>query len=273
MVHLYWEGWSSSMIEGYSELILHSFACIIIIILIIQYIWSFRCSKQSSKSSTNQLIFQVLLLISLIITFIYIYISFYISCLSVLVFNIRYNYGCFYRVSTNISSTLQRALGYTFFLLRLKFAFKDTVYEITNIKFKLLLTSLYITVFSLQAILSYFAYFQGFRCISIEYFILLICSSIIDIIWSILVTYLFIVRLQYVFKMGNNANRKFLYVSKKLTLLSTYNNTHVHSQKRERITVQKHYIYKHSIGGGYEFILFHWCFTCNVHSTISSIWI
>ena len=254
---LYWEGWSSSKVEAYLEIILHTIACVIITILVVQYIYAFRCNNVAPKlegkhtgmrsvsgpsTPTNTLndkrvsyaisakkrkidhnkLFQRALLISIIISVINIFGNYYVSCLSVLIFNQRFNKGCFYRVLlTGLTMTIQRLIVYTFFLLRLKISFKNTKYDISNIKFGVLMAIMYIGGIVSQCLIGVNTYLNlGFRCNNAAHVIYLLGSAVWDVIWSVVITYLFVVRLKFANSLSNSKDDRFVKIIRKLTLLS-----------------------------------------------------
>lgn len=256
---LYYQGWSKNIIWAWMEIITHCIICLLIILLLIAYIWIFICEKdikmfnkplsrqQSSVSQshsgsidnntpsktrsksrstirkTHEKIFTLMLFTSIIISTIYIYLSNWYSNISVLIFDIRSNNGCFTRILVGIGLYIQRLIIYTFFLFRLKVSFKDSALAMKDITFYILLSLLYITFIGSFIYLLIATLDAGFLCgTALLTQIAFFTTGFIDITFSILLTSLFVVKLRKLLSLsdGNiNQTKSIKHIAKKLTLL------------------------------------------------------
>jgi len=230
-----WQEWVHSAGEAWIGVIIFGIELLVMMGLMGIYIWIFICNQTrirsnsvgSMKSRDYNKLFRIFLLMSLIITFINVYGNAYISSL-IYFLNKRDHASCFIRALLNSLALIQRCIVYTFFLLRLKITFKDSIYNISNIKFGILLGLLYMTLISMQIIIVYISsVINAFICASSKYgniyFYCVYIAAGIDIIWSILITYMFVSRLKSVMKIkvtNDKSHNKFLYIAKKLTKLT-----------------------------------------------------
>ena len=221
---LYWEGWTDNVLEGYLQLILQTIACIIILLMILFYIKMLCKKNQNNVYNIN--IFKILLLVSLFVSLINIYGNYILSGLFILVFNFRENNNCFHRSFIQLAVIMQRLIGYTFLLIRLKVAFKGTVYEIKNIK--LLLAFLWITYIIIQIILIVTTSFiKTFKCSQDKTSIIanilkyvIVISILVDIFWCFIIALMFVRRLKFVIKNSTQNSDDLTIIMRKYCILS-----------------------------------------------------
>ena len=219
---LYWKNWTESEYEAWTQLILHSLTAIIILIMICIFYRIFTKTKNDEKDTK---ILKRLLSASLLVSFINIYGLYMICIIVLLVLNIRENNRCSYRLYIQVTVYIQRSIVFTFFLYRLKMSFENTIYEISQRKFRVLLVSLYVLAISLQVTFCVAASFvDSFKCesSSVAMDIVLYCiigSGVVDVLWSIAITYMFVRRLQFVIKQTQQNSERLLHVIQKLTVL------------------------------------------------------
>ena len=213
MVQLYWEDWNSSLIETYLELVIQPLCGIIIIILFIIFIHIFICNKKLCYGEDpnydikhpngikyNSLIkFYIgLLFVSFIMSILNIFGNLWFSNLQVLIYNVRYDKGCFYRTTLNITMVMQRVIAYYFFINRLRITFEGSVFEMRNIVYYLFIAFIVVTSFiqyGVIMILTY--YYTEFRCSSSGIVVtgIIICL-ICDTIVNLSITGLFVIKLK-----------------------------------------------------------------------------
>ena len=218
---LYWADWNVNANDAWIEIILHTLCCIIIIIVLIFGTYLVYYGKR--KNSGNKL--NKYLLSSLIMSFIYIFVTYFINVVSITVFGWRPKYGCLYRNIVVIPLTLQRLIAYSFYILRLQVTFKETVFEIS-------LKCIYI--FIISAIISmilgmifylipvYLENINGyhFKCTGKLRGISLGIAVIIDTLWSIIFSVIYIKKLIQITKLCGMDDDSTRYIVKKLAVLA-----------------------------------------------------
>ena len=233
---LHWKEWNKSALEAWISLILHTILCIIILILISVYIHIFLCNKwvkstdkMESKHKTTQYYdkwLKILLFISFMFALLYIFASYFIACIVILVFNIRYQYHCLYRVLCASFVALQKASVHVFMIIRLR-SFEGTAFELGKIKSRIIIYVVLIMNAVTLSFLIYFARTEGlFFCNiygrNLGYVIIVGASG--DIIVSSLLTYIFVWRLKAMFTSKSRKNDTITinvkYLFQKFTVLS-----------------------------------------------------
>ena len=223
---LNWEGYNdiTSDFEAYTETILMSIECLMIIILITIYVKYFYLTKNKITKC-----FKFLLLIALISTFMYIFGLYIPHVILSIILGIRNNRMCFIILIWGVFLMGQRAAIYLFFLIRLHDTFKGSVFEFKKQKI-IIIFAVMGSVISPAAVLvlvtGYLA--DSPSCADGKYYNEMLLALIVgfgsDIVWAILLTYLYVKRLRQLIKMVNTdtetINDKFVYITKKLTLLA-----------------------------------------------------
>ena len=224
---LNWEGYTdvTSDFEAYGDTILMSIECLMIIILIIIYIKYFCLTTNKIDRRFN-----ILLLVSLILTLIYIYNFYILHVILSLVIGLRSKWMCFI-LTTSASMIVggQRIAVYVFFLLRLYDTFKGSVFEIKKQNIVVILVLLIISLIPSNVLIIIISYLANtVSCHDGQYWSSYIMGNLIgysiDILWSLLLTYMYVKRLKKLIEMintdSNTTNDKVLYITKKLTLLA-----------------------------------------------------
>ena len=243
MAKLFWEGWTDSIIEGYAELVLQPIFCVIIVVLLGIYVYVFvfkralcvnngnNDSKMTNKEMISDKIpkkYKYLLLISLVITGINIFGNTWLSNQCILIYNIRYKNHCFYRVLLGTTLILQRMLCYYFFIDRLRNIFVGSIFEIRKKCFYICVISGFIISIGIYIINIVFAYIhESFLCSNNNALRnSIIISFIVDLITSILLTSVFIIKLRSLINLTNindakvnQTNLKLRFVATKFTIL------------------------------------------------------
>ena len=251
---LYYQGWTSSIIIGWIEIILHGIICLIMALVLFIFLWVFVChqnipffnesrnlslsrtssgnrsvtnsySSRNIKQKTHEYYLKLILFCSIVFGILNVYTNLWFSNISILIFNIRPQNGCFYRLLCIIPLYLQRLTTYLFFLFRLKLAFNGSVYAIS----KLLWYSLLATLIGFILIAVPFTIISGyvsqtFLCTSRLVLLSFIIAGVTDVVYSILLCYIFVSKLKKLIKLVNNdnANARIKKLMKKLTILSMF---------------------------------------------------
>ena len=215
--------------EAWSDVILSFLAVLSITIVLLIYIKKFHCNKElnnSIKDNKTQKLLQNYLLLSLIMSILYIYIKYYVSVLSILIFDERYNKHCFYQSLVIGFYGFHRMITYAFFIKRLTETFKESVYSVSSLKSKCLngYICLYLVVVVVNIILQYIL--GGYLCHPSTFTGVVLFAGLLDIIFSIIITYMFTSRLKALLLKSHKTNIQ-NYIVKKLTLLSMYIIIHV----------------------------------------------
>ena len=225
MRNIFWEDWASTKINGYIELILHPLCCLIILILMIIYVWIFElknelcCCKDKSneyKSRKNELyqkipkLYKRLLFASLIISGINIFGNLWMSNLSILLFDVRDSNHCFYRTLLGITVLLQRNLTYYFFISRLKLTFVGSAFAIKDTTYYIGISLAFISsLVSYSALVVLTRIHSSFTCASsMSIVLVIVVLLIIDSIVQILLTVIFIGKLNGLIKLTNIDDNK-----------------------------------------------------------------
>ena len=233
---LHWKEWNKSALEAWISLILHTIVCIIILILMYIYIRIFLCNKcvkshpkTESENKTTQYYdkwLKILLFISLTFTLLYIFSSYFMACIVILVFNIRYQYHCFYRSLCAGFLYFQRASLHISMVIRLR-SFEGTPFELSKIKSRIIIYVVITVNIVALSFLIYFARTEGlFWCNANGYHVKMTIGigGIIDIIISSLLTYIFVWRLKAMFTSKSRKNdditTRVRYLFQKFTVLS-----------------------------------------------------
>ena len=210
--------------EAYAETISMSIQCLIIVILIIIHIKYF-CSTNNKIDGR----FNILLLISLICAVIYVFWLYTFHIILPLMLGKRNKWLCFMSTLSALAALGQRTTIYSFFLIRLYDTFKTSVFEINKKYIIIILVLFFSTATPLVIFTCIAAYFADTpSCVDGKYYEQWAMSQIIlygiDIIISIVLSYVYIKRLRHLIKMINSGtdatNDKFLYIANKLTLLA-----------------------------------------------------
>ena len=252
---LKWQGYNLNAFRAWGEVILHTIACVVILLVIIIYfIVTYGTShktkniKEVSNSSTNTNTntnipdntknttyksskasidkrFNKFLIGSLILSFIYIYLTYFLNVISVIVLGYRWNHGCFIRlICADIPFGLQRIVAYSFYILRLNVTFKNSTFEVSqtsiNIIVILLIISVSITMI-LVGISGYLAH--DFGCDG-EYQLFVIISvglfNLNDIIWSIILSGIYIKKLRQLIRMMGTKQDALVSIVQRLSILA-----------------------------------------------------
>ena len=202
LLKLYWEDWTSGYSMALAEVISHTLICLLMLLVLVVYIHSFCCQK--TTSSRVEKLFRMWLLISILLGSIVVIGSYIMSNIIIVIFNIRYDNHCFYRVLiSGIPMASQRCILYTFLVYRLKIAFVGSIYEINSKSIMALLWFLVFLAVTVSSIQSYFSSIhRNFGCYnSTPLFITNVIGGILDLIASIFLMFLFIYKLKQLIKL------------------------------------------------------------------------
>ena len=257
-IMFYWEGWTWNITTAWIEIILHGILCVLITLVLLLYFWIFICdndipilnrltsgglsiprmsSIKSNISSDNikkyksHKYLKLILFGSIICGILNIYSTYWLANISILVYNMRPINGCFYRSLCVAALYLQRLLTYLFFLYRLTIAFTDSVYALSKIQLYVLVLILIIGIGCSLSVTIIGGYINSiFPCSTILVRSGFIIAGSGDIIYSILLSYIFISKLnKLVIKVNNDSvNGAIKRVMQKLTILSNYNYIYIY---------------------------------------------
>ena len=222
MMTIYYENWTTTQMDAIIEVILHGLLCIIFVILMVIYFCVFECKKElccfKDKSNDFRLkkdelyrnipkIYKYLLFTSLIISGINIFGNLWISNLSVIMFGIRNNKGCFYRTLLGISFFLQRILTYFFFLDRLRYTFRGSIFAIKPRIYYIsigIAITLFIATYGALIVMTYVHPDVSFLCVTSSDIVIIIIAYLgIDLCITILLTIIFIKKLNGLIRLTN----------------------------------------------------------------------
>ena len=300
---LYWDGWTRSGTEAWIQVILHGILCLLSLLLLYLYVSVFSCNNEfpcinrsrmnsndnnsASSPSLNQrhsmkpnnsngltINLRILLFLAILSTVIYNFAMYFGSVLLILVFNIRMQKGCLYRVNCIGICGIQRKIAYIFVLIRFDRAFKGTIFSISKLKLRTLIISIVIVYTLFQCCSAYGAYkINNISCDineSIILYIVILSVPATDIIVCSTLTYMFLWRLKEItLKQDNDiVTLNMKQIVRKMSLLSSVTlfkfilSTNIFHQK----------IYKYSHCNGCIHIDCNIrCNSCNI--SISIIWI
>ena len=218
-MEIFWEGWTRNYAFALIEIILHSIICVLMLSVFMVYIIVF--CKDKNKSSSIEKKFEIALLISIIIGLIIVFGNYFVSCLLVLIFDLRFDNGCFYRILfSGIGLGIQRSILYVFMVYRLKIVFKDSVFELNEKVIVFLTSFIIIGGLIINVTTGYLSYIHhDFLCANSQTLVInSIISQNLDVITSVVLMSLFIYKLNQLIKLSNDIAMK--RVANKFTILT-----------------------------------------------------
>ena len=218
---LHWEGWTAGFGWALTSLILHTVLCLLMLTVLVIYIHSF-CYKTTKTTNYSRA-----LLASVLVGLIHVFGNYCVSNVFILVFDIRFDNHCFYRIlCSTFPIYTQRGILYTFLVYRLKTVFHKTIFALNEVSIYILLVIIIAVPIPLASLQVYFSYIHhDFRCSnSRELFIINIIAGLSDIITYLSLSYLFIYKLKQLMTLDHTKNadksRKLRRVANKLTILT-----------------------------------------------------
>ena len=235
---LNWQGFRQSFWEAFGEIILHSLACLGILVLIIVYFKVFYCieripslnnvgsqsNKRNNIGNIQHRYFNKFLLGSLILSFIYVYLSYIFTSIFSIILGYRWNHGCFIRNIVCVLIGLQRIVAYSFYIIRLNVTFKGSIFEISSINIKIILILLIITIIIGLIPTLVFAYIiKDFSCKGKYYYYYSFSGLLfifIDLTWCIILSVLYIKKLRQLIRNVDDKCTDIRFIVHKLSVLA-----------------------------------------------------
>ena len=198
---LYWEGWTYNIITAWIEIILHGIGCLLITLVLLEFIWVFICdsdimscfnhlkSNDNNNDSGNDNIslspktqnrnfsisfsqkiveprspeyyLKLILFGSIFCGIISVYSNFWVSNILILVYNIKPPHGCFHRALCLIPLYLQRLLTFSFFLYRLQLTFNGSIFALSSLVWYSLIIALFVILSGSLSFIIIASYISG----------------------------------------------------------------------------------------------------------------
>ena len=228
---LKYKGYTTNELEAYGEIILHSIACLGIMVLLVIYVKYFciqNKTKITSKNKKDQR-FNLILLGSLIASFTYIFGTYTFNVIFPIILGNRSQYGCFIRIIWGFAISIQRSTVYSFFLMRLYVTFKGSYFELKKGPVIIILVVIIISQLVGATFPTIFAYLaDDFLCANgayvTQWLLSMVVSNLGDSMWAIVLSCIYIKKLRQLIKMisANDGRKddKLFNIVNKLNLLA-----------------------------------------------------
>ena len=227
---LKYEGYKRNEFEAYGEIISHSIACLVILILFVIYVKYFCIQNKTETSLKNKIFerFRLILLGSLMASLMYILGTYTFNIIFGIILGNRSNYGCFMRMCWVFVIAFQRIAVYLFFIYRLYVTFTGSYLEIKKRTVNIILLMIVIIQLSTATAPFIFSYLaDNFLCengtYATQWILSLVASYLIDTGCAIALSCLYIKKLRQFRKItptDGKKDDKLFGIVNKLTLLT-----------------------------------------------------
>ena len=224
---LNWVGWNKFLYEAWIEIIFHSIACIVTLVIIGIYIKFSNtnvCRTCKNIKTRMKKGFHGFLVASLILSFVYIYLFYINNVIFIIILGYRWNNGCFISGLYQLIFVFQRIITYSFYILRLNVTFKGSVFEVSKKNIRIMMILL-IVVLGSSAFPSIIAGYliNNFKC-SGDYYKYYIYGGIwfnfVDISWCIILSIIYIKKLRQLLKNVHAKTDQIRFIVNKLSVLA-----------------------------------------------------